>query len=68
MISENFLFHLLLFLFKDYFEDIKSKKIIKNNDNNPQNVVSIFSLSFLVSIENHPCYPNKKKTCINLCL
>ena len=41
-------------------------KIIKNINEIPQNVVIfkiiLVSMSFSVSIENHPCYPNKEKT------
>ena len=68
--------HLILiwfFLLIDNEFDLKhilrilNSEIIKNINENPQNVVIfkiVFSIhvSFSVSIENHPCYPNKEKT------
>ena len=46
--------------FKNYFEELIQKMYINEN---PQNAVilEIVSISVSVSIENHPCYPNKEK-------
>ena len=54
--------------FKNYFEDIKSRKASRILMNIRK--MLLFSKSFSVfisfwlwvSIENHPCYPNKEKT------
>ena len=45
--------------FKNYFKDIKSR--ISSRIARKIRKFLLFSKSFSVSIENHPCYPNKEK-------
>ena len=69
LIKFNVLFnnkHLILIWSKNYFEDIKSRKssiiLMKIRENLLFFKSFSVSITFLASIENHLCYPNKEKT------